>query len=68
MDTVRIVIVSSLLFVIIASFAVAGDKRALDSLIVYGDGFAFGVREPQGWVGDIQNLRRSAEVTQACFQ
>lgn len=58
MNKIRIVIVSSLLFVITASFGVAGDKPALDSLIVYGEGFAFGVREPQGWVGDIQNSHK----------
>jgi hypothetical protein len=30
--------------------ATSGPK--LDSLIVYGEGFAFSVREPNGWVGD----------------
>jgi len=58
MDKIRIVIVSSLLFVIISSFAIAGDKPGLDSLIVYGEGFAFGVKEPQGWVGDVQNSHK----------
>lgn len=58
MERARLVTVSSVLFVIIASFAIAGDKPALDSLIVYGDGFAFGAKEPQGWVGDIQNSRK----------
>ena len=58
MDTIRMIILSSLLFVIIASFVVAEDKPALDNLIVYGEGFAFRVKEPQGWVGDIQNSHK----------
>jgi hypothetical protein len=58
MNKITAAIVSILFFVITASFGVAGDKPALDSLIVYGEGFAFGVKEPPGWVGDCQNSHR----------
>ncbi len=48
----------SLLIFIICSNAIASDnKEPLDSLFVYGDGFAFGVREPEGWTGDIQSAK-----------
>lgn len=45
----------SVFFIISTTFSVADQKPPLDSLIVYGNGFAFGVKEPQGWVGDTQN-------------
>lgn len=34
----------------------------LNSLIVYGEGFAFGVREPDGWHGDTDELARKYHV------
>jgi len=30
----------------------------LDRLLVYGDGFVFGVKEPQGWKADINNAAK----------
>jgi hypothetical protein len=38
-----------------SALLLAAEKPPLNSLIVYGEGFAFGVKEPQGWVGDTQN-------------
>jgi len=58
MERTRLLIGISALFIIIASFAVAADKSPLDSFIVYGEGFAFMVRGPQGWVGDTQNSNK----------
>jgi len=48
----------SIFFTFLTTFAVAKEKIPLDGLMVYGEGFAFGVKEPQGWVGDIQNSSR----------
>jgi hypothetical protein len=31
---------------------------SLNSLIVYGDGFTFGIKEPIGWKGDIANAAK----------
>ena len=32
-----------------------GEEKKLDRLIVYGEGFAFGVKEPAGWKADTKN-------------
>jgi hypothetical protein len=37
-------------------------KDKLDRLIVYGDGFAFGVKEPDGWRADTEDLARKYHV------
>lgn len=42
----------------IASLTVLGTVSAqpkLDSLLVYGQGFAFSVKEPDGWIGDTEH-------------
>jgi hypothetical protein len=33
-------------------------EKKLDSLLVYGQGFMFSVKEPSGWVGDIENAKK----------
>lgn len=33
-------------------------EEKLDALLVYGKGFVFSVKEPSGWVGDIENARK----------
>lgn len=58
MDRTKLLIGFSIFFIFLTTFAVAKEKALLDSLMVYGEGFAFGVKEPQGWVGDIQNSSR----------
>ena len=30
-------------------------QPGLDSLLVYGEGFAFSVKEPEGWIGDTEH-------------
>ncbi len=37
-------------------------KDKLDRLIVYGDGFAFGVKEPDSWRADTEDLARKYHV------
>ena len=32
-------------------------KKKLDALLVYGEGFVFSVKEPAGWVGDIEGAK-----------
>lgn len=50
----RLIIFGSLLCLIItATSAFAVDK--LDRLLVYGDSFIFGVKEPAGWKADTSN-------------
>lgn len=39
----------------ISTLAFSEDAPRLDQLIVYGQGFSFGVKEPPGWTGDTQN-------------
>jgi hypothetical protein len=34
----------------------------LNNLIVYGDGFAFGVKEPDGWLGDTDKIASKYQV------
>jgi hypothetical protein len=36
----------------VAALAVSLGQEKLDRLLVFGDGFAFGVKEPSGWQGD----------------
>jgi hypothetical protein len=47
-------------FLVQASFA--SDKphveKKLDSLFVYGQGFVFSVKEPEGWIGDTINAEK----------
>lgn len=33
-------------------------EEKLDRLLVYGDGFVFGVKEPEGWKADINNAAK----------
>ncbi len=35
--------------------AFAAEEKKLDSLLVYGEGFIFGVKEPSGWKADTSN-------------
>jgi|APGre2960657468_1045069.scaffolds.fasta_scaffold67740_2 hypothetical protein len=35
------------------SFGQTSDTSKMDNLMVYGDGFIFSVKEPNGWTGDI---------------
>ena len=35
--------------------AFAAEEKKLDSLLVYGEGFIFGVKEPPGWTADTSN-------------
>jgi len=44
-----------MLFVFLA--AAAKDEK-LDNLLVYGDGFAFSVKEPTGWRGDTEHAAK----------
>ena len=37
-------------------------KERLDRLIVYGDGFTFGVKEPEGWLANSGDLARKQQV------
>jgi len=40
------------LILLVAASAAAQSSQKLNNLLVYGDGFAFGVKEPDGWQGD----------------
>ncbi|MDB5281412.1 MAG: hypothetical protein JWO06_487 [Bacteroidota bacterium] len=40
-------------FATFKGIAQTSDSVKMGSLMVYGDGFAFGVKEPDGWTGDI---------------
>lgn len=33
-------------------------EKKLDALLVYGEGFVFSVKEPAGWVGDIEDAKQ----------
>lgn len=33
-------------------------EKPMDNLMVYGDGFTFSLKEPQGWTGDIDNAAK----------
>jgi len=37
-------------------------KSKMDGLIVYGDNFTFGVKEPEGWTGDTSEAARKYQV------
>jgi hypothetical protein len=37
---------------VVVAFAVSAGQEKLDRLLVFGTGFAFGVKEPAGWQGD----------------
>ncbi len=43
--------------VLVLAGTVAGSDK-LDRLLVYGDGWLFGVREPDGWHGDTENASK----------
>ena len=55
MDRIKLLIGIFIFFILIPNITSASEKPPLDSLTVYGEGFAFGVKEPQGWIGDTQN-------------
>ena len=44
-----------LVLAVLATVAVSQAQERLDQLLVYGNGFAFGVKEPDGWQGDTDN-------------
>jgi hypothetical protein len=50
----------SLLFVLatIKIFGQVTDTTKINSLMVYGENFMFSVKEPDGWIGDIDNARQ----------
>lgn len=57
-DAITLIFSLLLTFLLVqASFAGDATKAAnkLDALIVYGEGFAFSVKEPSGWKGDTAN-------------
>ncbi|MFZ1685954.1 MAG: hypothetical protein WAU70_00915 [Flavobacteriales bacterium] len=58
MSYVRYIVAAIVLLIAADTQAQDADSSAMKSLIVYGDGFSFGVKEPQGWTGDID---RAAE-------
>ena len=37
------------------NFGFSADKKNLDRLLVYGEGFIFGIKEPKGWQADTAN-------------
>ena len=51
-----------LLTCLLTQTSFAGDvphaEKKLDSLLVYGQGFVFSVKEPEGWRGDTENAAR----------
>ena len=50
-----IAILSFGLIIITHNFTHSADKENLDRLLVYGEGFIFGVKEPKGWKADTTN-------------
>lgn len=50
------------LILLAAASASAQSSQKLNSLIVYGDGFAFGVKEPDGWHGDTGKIAAQYNV------
>lgn len=42
----------------LTAVAAAPYDKKLDSLVVYGDGFMFSAKEPQGWKGDTKNANK----------
>lgn len=44
--------------VVLAALVTIGAKSRLDGLIVFGQGFLFSVKEPQGWKGDTTNAAK----------
>jgi hypothetical protein len=50
------------LTVLVAASALAQSSPKLKNLIVYGDGFAFGVKEPNGWQGDTGKIAARYDV------
>ena len=44
----------------VTGLVLAADEPKLDRLMVYGTGFAFGVKEPTGWHGDTDNASKYA--------
>ena len=52
----KLIKLTSLFVCILLSFNIFGqtsDTTKMNSLMVYGDGFMFSVKEPDGWTGDI---------------
>ncbi|WP_158752973.1 hypothetical protein [Dyella sp. S184] len=45
----------SVSFVLLCASVLAAPVAKLDSLLVYGEGFMFSVKEPAGWVADTQH-------------
>jgi hypothetical protein len=39
-------------------FGQISDTTKMNGLIIYGDGFIFSVKEPDGWTGDIDNAKQ----------
>jgi len=51
--TFRISLLLILVLTTFDSFGQTKDTSKKDNLVVYGDGFMFSVKEPTGWIGDI---------------
>jgi hypothetical protein len=49
------VFVSFLIHLAILNSPVLSQNQIADRLVVYGNGFRFGVKEPQGWLGDTEH-------------
>jgi hypothetical protein len=47
--------IHAFLLTLLAHMALATPQKDLDSVIVYGDGWAFAIREPKGWYVDIKS-------------
>lgn len=56
-QTLRFIFIFGLLLVILNTFGQAIDS-AMSSLMVYGENFMFTVKEPEGWIGDIEKAKQ----------
>jgi hypothetical protein len=52
----RVTVVAALVLAVLFPLLASADSK-LDNLIVYGEGFIFGVKEPSHWKGDIDNAK-----------
>jgi len=50
------------LILLVAAVASAQSSQELNNLLVYGKGFAFGVKEPDGWHGDTDKIAAQYHV------
>jgi hypothetical protein len=47
----------SLLFLVLFFSLLSFSQTNESSLLVYGEGFSFTIKEPKGWIGDIENAK-----------